>query len=163
MEARTSHQQNGGGGLILCTALPAQWAVCQPRQMEVLSQGIVTGKESGDHPGLSPTKGRKHVAGAPSGPGDQLSILSLRSPKIPSSSPVLVFHPAINLCPRILSRDPQGRLRTHKIGGRAVSREPIGSLVASHPCMPGNPLESHGDSMRYSPTPPETGKTVEMF
>jgi hypothetical protein len=40
--------ENVGGGLILRTALPAQWAVCQPHQMEVPAQGIVPGKESGE-------------------------------------------------------------------------------------------------------------------
>jgi hypothetical protein len=49
--------ENVGRGLILRTSLPAQWAVCQPHQMEVPVQGIVPGKRSGDHPGLSPSKG----------------------------------------------------------------------------------------------------------
>jgi hypothetical protein len=77
--------ENVGGGLILRTALPAQWAVCQPHQMEVPAQGIVPGKKSGVHPGLSPSKGQKPNPGAPTGPGDQLSSLSLGAPKIPPS------------------------------------------------------------------------------
>jgi hypothetical protein len=47
-----------GRGLTLRTALPAQWAVCQPHQMEVPTQGIVPGKKSGNHPGLSPSKNK---------------------------------------------------------------------------------------------------------
>jgi hypothetical protein len=88
--------ENVGGGLILCPALPAQWAVCQPHQMEVPAQSIMPGKESCDHPGLSPSKGQKPDPGAPTGPGHQLWSLSLGAPKIPPSSPVLVLQPAIN-------------------------------------------------------------------
>jgi hypothetical protein len=88
--------ENVGGGLILRTALPAQWAVCQPHQMEVPAQGMVPGNKSGDHPGLSPSKGQKPNPGAPTGPRDQLSSVSLGAPKIPPSSLVLVLQPAIN-------------------------------------------------------------------
>jgi hypothetical protein len=73
--------ENVDGSLILRTALPAQWAVCQPHQMEVPAQGIVPGKNYGDHPGLSPSKGQKPNPVAPTGPGDQLSSLSFGAPK----------------------------------------------------------------------------------
>jgi hypothetical protein len=33
--------ENVGGGLILRTALPAQWAVCQPHQVEMPAQGAL--------------------------------------------------------------------------------------------------------------------------
>jgi hypothetical protein len=85
-----------GGGLILRTALPAQWAVCQPHQMEVPTQGVVPGKKSGNHPGLSPSKGQKPNHGTPPRSGDQLPSLSLGVPEIPPSSLVLVPQPAIN-------------------------------------------------------------------
>jgi hypothetical protein len=98
--------ENKGRGLILRTALPAQWSVCQPHQMEVPTQGVVPGKKSGNHPGLSPSKGQKPNLGAPAGPGDQLSSLLLGVPEIPPSSLVLVPQPAINSRPKILSRDP---------------------------------------------------------
>jgi hypothetical protein len=98
--------ENVGRGLILCTALPAQWAVCHPHQMEVPAQGIVPGKKSGKLPGLSPSKGQKPNPGALTGPEDQLSSLSLGVPKIPPSSLVLVPQPAINSRPKILSTDP---------------------------------------------------------
>jgi hypothetical protein len=97
--------ENVGGGLIFHNALPAQWAVCQPHQMEVPAQGIVLGKKSGNHPGLSPSKGQKSNPGALTGPRDQLSSLSLGVTKIPSSL-VLVPQPSINSRPKILSRRP---------------------------------------------------------
>jgi hypothetical protein len=132
-----------GRGLILRTTLPAQWAVCQPHQMEVPTQGVVPGKKSSNHPGLSPSKGQKPNPGALTRPGDQLLSLSLGVPKIPPSSLVLVPQPAINPRPNILPRDPQSRLRTHETGGRAVHRKPVGSLIASHTCMPRDPIKSH--------------------
>jgi hypothetical protein len=57
--------ENVDRGLILRTALPAQWAVCQPHQMEVPTQGITPGKKSGSHPGLSPSEGQKPNPGTP--------------------------------------------------------------------------------------------------
>jgi hypothetical protein len=97
---------NVGRGLILRTALPGQWAVCQPHQMEVPAQDIVPGKMSGNYPGLSPSKGQKPNPGAPTGSGEQLSSLSLGVPEIPPSSLVLVPKPAINSRLKILSKDP---------------------------------------------------------
>jgi hypothetical protein len=38
--------------------------------------------------------------------------------------------------------------KAHEIGGRAVPREPVGSLIASHPCMPTDPIKSHGVQSR---------------
>jgi hypothetical protein len=38
--------ENVGRGLILCSALPAQWAVHQTHQMEVPTQGIMPGIKS---------------------------------------------------------------------------------------------------------------------
>jgi hypothetical protein len=67
--------------------------------MEVPTQGVVPGKKSGNHPGLSPSKGQKPNPGAPTRPGDQLPSLSLGVPEIPPSSLVLVPQPTIN--PRI--------------------------------------------------------------
>jgi hypothetical protein len=69
--------ENVDRGLTLRTALPAQWAVCQPHQMEVPTQGVVPGKKSRNQPGLSPSKGQKPNPGTPTGPGDQLPSLSL--------------------------------------------------------------------------------------
>jgi hypothetical protein len=40
-------------------------------------QGVVPGKKSGNHPGLSPSKGQKPNPGAPTRPGDQLPSMSL--------------------------------------------------------------------------------------
>jgi hypothetical protein len=59
-----------GKDLILRTALPAQWAVCQSHQMEVPTQGIMPGKKSGNHPGLSPSEGQKPNPGTPTRPRD---------------------------------------------------------------------------------------------
>jgi hypothetical protein len=72
--------QNVGSGLILRSTLPAQWAVCQPHQMEVPTQGVVPGKKSGNHPGLSPSKRQNSNPGAVTGPGDQIPSLSLGIP-----------------------------------------------------------------------------------
>jgi hypothetical protein len=68
-------------------------------------QGVVPGKKSGNHPGLSPSKGQKPNPGALTGPGDQLLSLS-GVPEIPPSSLVLVPQPVINSRSKILSRDP---------------------------------------------------------
>jgi hypothetical protein len=62
----------------------------------VPAEGVVPGKKSGNHPGLSPSKGQKPNPGALTGPGDQLSSLSLGVPEIPPSSLVLVLQPAIS-------------------------------------------------------------------
>jgi hypothetical protein len=77
IEAKAWHRQNVGRGLILCTTLPVQWTVCQPHQMEEPTQGVVPGKKSGNHPGLSPSKGQKPNPGTPTGPGYQLPRPSL--------------------------------------------------------------------------------------
>jgi hypothetical protein len=120
-----------GRGLILRTALPAHWAGCQPHQMEVPTQGVVPGKKSGNHPGLSPSKVQKPNPGAPSWPGDQLPSMSFGIPEIPPPSQVVTPQPAINPRPTFLPRDPQSQLRTHDIGETAVFRAPISSLIAS--------------------------------
>jgi hypothetical protein len=49
--------ENVGRGFILRCTLPAQWAVCQPRQLEMSAQGIMPGEKSSNHPGLYPIKG----------------------------------------------------------------------------------------------------------
>jgi hypothetical protein len=46
-----------GRGFILHSTLHAQWAVRQPHQVKVPTQGIVSSKESGNHPGLYPVEG----------------------------------------------------------------------------------------------------------
>jgi hypothetical protein len=56
--------KNMGRGLILCSTLPAQWAVYQPHQVEMSSQGIMSGKETCNKPGLHPIKGQKCSLGA---------------------------------------------------------------------------------------------------
>jgi hypothetical protein len=56
-------------GLILHTALPEHWAVCQPHQVEVPTQGVVPGKKSSNDPGWSPSKGQKPNPGALTRPG----------------------------------------------------------------------------------------------
>jgi hypothetical protein len=62
--------ENVGRSVILRTALPAQWALCQPHQMEEPAQGIVLGKKSGNHPGLYPSEGQKPKPGTPTRPRD---------------------------------------------------------------------------------------------
>jgi hypothetical protein len=44
--------ENVGRGFILRSALPAQWVVSQPHQLEVSAQGNMSGKKSSNHPGL---------------------------------------------------------------------------------------------------------------
>jgi hypothetical protein len=48
--------ENVGRGFILHSTLPAHWAVCQPHQVEVPTQGIMPGKKSGNLPGLFSTE-----------------------------------------------------------------------------------------------------------
>jgi hypothetical protein len=125
-------------GLILCTALPAQWAVCQPHQMEVPTQGIMPGKKSGNHPGLYPSEGQTPNPGTLTRPR-----ACLGSPQDSTIVSGAGSQPAINPTLKIMPRDHQGRLRPHISGDRAVPREPISSLIASHHCMPRDPIKSH--------------------
>jgi hypothetical protein len=67
IQAKASHRQNVGRRFIHRSTLPAQWAACQPHSVEVPTQGIVSGKESGNHPGLSPVEGYKLNVGALTG------------------------------------------------------------------------------------------------
>jgi hypothetical protein len=60
--------ENVGRGLLLHSALPAQWAVRQPHQMEVPMQGVMSCKESSNHPGLCPVKGQKPKPVTPTRP-----------------------------------------------------------------------------------------------
>jgi hypothetical protein len=129
--------ENVGRGLILRTALPAQWAVCQPHQMVVPPQGVVLSKKSGNHPGLSPSKGQKPNPGAPTGPGDQLSSLSLGVPKIPSSSLVLVPQPVISSRPKILSRDPKAGSGPTKSEAEPFLASPSAVSLPRTPACPG--------------------------
>ena len=57
-----------GRGLIPYSTIAAQWAISQPHQMEVSTQGDVSSKKSGNHPGLCPTKGQKPNSGTPTRP-----------------------------------------------------------------------------------------------
>jgi hypothetical protein len=38
---------------------------------------------------------------------------------------------------------PQGGLRPYKPSGGAAAHDPFGSFIASHPCLPGDPIKSH--------------------
>jgi hypothetical protein len=60
--------ENVGRGLLLRPALPAQWAACQPHQMEMTTQGVMRYLQSSNHPGLCPIKGQKPNPGTPTRP-----------------------------------------------------------------------------------------------
>jgi hypothetical protein len=57
--AKASHRQRMWAEVSPSATHPAQWAVRQPHQVEVPTQGIVPGKKSGNHPGLWPIEGQK--------------------------------------------------------------------------------------------------------
>jgi hypothetical protein len=60
------------------------------------------------------------------------------------SSLVLVRQPSTDLTTEIPLRDPQGWLRPYKLTGQAAPREPVSCFIAFHPCVPGDPIKSHG-------------------
>jgi hypothetical protein len=131
IDAKASHRQRMW--VEFSSSAPLFRHVCQPHQMEVPTQSVMSGKKYGNHPGLSPSKGPKPNPGAPTRTGDLLPSLSLGVLEIPPSSLVLIPQPAINPRPNILPRYPQSRPWNHKTGGRTVLRKPVGSLITCHP------------------------------
>jgi hypothetical protein len=59
-----------GRGFILRSTRPTQRAVYQPHEVEMSSQGIMSGKETRNNPGLHPVKGQKSSLGAKTGSRD---------------------------------------------------------------------------------------------
>ena len=57
------------------STLPTQWAVKQPQQLEVSSQGVMSSEKASYNPGLIPIKGQKFDPGTWTGPRDQFLSL----------------------------------------------------------------------------------------
>ena len=50
-------EENVGRGYLLNSTFPTQWAVLQPKHVEVSSRGVKANKKANDSPGLIPIKG----------------------------------------------------------------------------------------------------------
>ena len=106
------------------------------------SQGIVSSKKANNYPGLCPIKGQKSGLCTQTSARIQFLSLSLSTTRTSPPCQMLVIHPAFFLS-YVLSRDPQGWLRSNKLLNRTISCELLGYFIPLYPSMSTDPIQPH--------------------